>query len=255
MGYISEASWPWEYAALRPGAPHRGKAFPSEACLASCSLSHLLSPGAGRSWVWNLGLSRLLSAGAEQAPVVGERVPALYLSSILEISPESPPTAPSGHFPGLTPHFPRAPSPEALLGGDQPCPGATSVPSSVFFLLASPLQPQAGGGPVHPHGPADHAHHRHHQPERPGQSHTHQAGKAQGCPVHPHHPLGPTSENTMGLRRRLCSPGLHLRHRGLQRVWASHASISGHHHSHPQPGPCWHPAPAAFPQAQRQPPR
>lgn len=51
-------------------------------------------------------------------------------------------------------------------------------------LPASPLQPQARGGPVHPHGPAsaDHAHHRHHQPERPGQPHAHQAGKAQACP-------------------------------------------------------------------------
>lgn len=59
-----------------------------------------------------------------------------------------------------------------------------SLYPSLSSLVASPLQPQARGGPVHPHGPAsaDHAHHRHYQPERPGQPHAHQAGKAQAAP-------------------------------------------------------------------------
>lgn len=49
----------------------------------------------------------------------------------MEISPESPPTAPPGHFPGLTPTSPEHP---ALRPSWE---GATSEPSSASSLLAA----------------------------------------------------------------------------------------------------------------------
>lgn len=116
----------------------------------------------------------------------------------MEISPS---TAPLGLRQASTPHFlqPRGPPGRGPAWPRVPC-GS----SSVFSLLASPLQPQARGGAVHAHGPAsaDYAHHRH-QPERAGQPYAHQAGKAQASKAPP---SGPSPASPQGLRWLLCSP-------------------------------------------------
>lgn len=78
-----------DMAALRPAARAQGQAFPSEACLASCSLPHLLSQVTAELGV-GPGLCRLLS-GAEQAPVVGEGIQTLpgapFWKSALSLHP------------------------------------------------------------------------------------------------------------------------------------------------------------------------
>lgn len=122
--------------------------------------------------------------------------PSLW-SAVLEISPS---TAPLGHSPGLAPHClqPRGPP------GRGPASPRRPVYPPVSSLLASPVQPQARGGAVRPHGPApaDHAHHRH-QPERTGQPHAHQAGKAQASQAPT---SGPSPVSTQALRWLLRSP-------------------------------------------------
>jgi hypothetical protein len=102
-----------------------------------------------RSYSWFKGSSWEL---AYQLPGVWERLPH-YLASI---------TVLLGFSDGPMPTFPRARTLEASKR-NQVCPGChdrvlLSLPPS---LLASPLQPQARGGPVHTYRPAptDHAYH------------------------------------------------------------------------------------------------
>lgn len=64
--HFGEGSWRRRCAALRPAHPSRGTALPPEPVLGTAAPVpptpfHVSSPGDGRSWVWVLASSRLLS--------------------------------------------------------------------------------------------------------------------------------------------------------------------------------------------------